>query len=114
MEIGIFGKQLLPSAISMLVFWPVLIAQIVGLVQQNNLDKEAYQIIEEGIKACENQAVNRTIAGNYCPFCGNSMPAGSVFCPSCGKKIEDSNTCLNCGAELPEGAAFCPKCGTKV
>ncbi len=114
LEVGIFGKQLIPTAISMLVLWPVLISQIIGLVQQNNLDKEAYQTIEEGIKACENQPVSKSMAGNYCPFCGKSMPDGSVFCPSCGKKIGDNNTCSSCGTVLPEGAAFCPKCGAKT
>ena len=114
LEVGIFGKQLIPTAISMLVLWPVLISQVVGMVQQNNLDKEAYQTIEEGIKACENQPVCKSMTGNFCPFCGENVPVGSVFCPSCGKKIENSNTCSNCGTVLPEGAAFCPKCGAKV
>ena len=114
LEVGIFGKQLIPTAISMLVLWPVLISQVIGMVQQNNLDKEAYQTIEEGIKACENQTVSKSMTGNYCPFCGESMPVDSIFCPSCGKKIENSNTCSNCGTVLPEGAVFCPKCGTKV
>ena len=113
LDVGIFGKQFLPSIVSMLVFWPVLISQVIKLVQQNNLDKEAYQTIEEGIKACENQPVSKSMAGNFCPFCGGNVPVGSVFCRRCGKKIENSNTCSNCGTVLPEGAAFCPRCGTK-
>ena len=44
MDVGVFGKQALPTAISTLVFWPVLIPQIYGLVQQNELDKEAYRV----------------------------------------------------------------------
>lgn len=113
MEVGVFGKQLLPSAISMLVFWPVLIPQIYGLIQQNNLDKEAYQVIGDAIRHCENQGGNMS-AANFCPYCGKQVPAGSKFCPGCGKNISDEVTCPNCGAPIDKGSAFCPKCGTKI
>ena len=113
MDVGIFGKQLLPSAISMLVFWPVLIPQIVGLVQQSSLDKEAYQIIGDAIHHLENSNSGRMI-GSFCPFCGKSVEPDSVFCPNCGGKLSENKDCPNCGFELPSGTVFCPKCGTKV
>ena len=113
MEVGIFGKQLLPSAISMLVFWPMLIPQIYGLIQQNNLDKEAYQVISDAIRHCEHHSNDRPDS-NFCPYCGKQIPAGSVFCPGCGKNVSDEVVCPNCGASVDKDSAFCPKCGTKI
>ena len=50
MEIGIFGKQWLPGTIATFLFWPVLVTQMIGLIQQNKLDQEAYQVLEKGIQ----------------------------------------------------------------
>ena len=48
--IGIFGQQAIPTIISMLFFWPVLITQIWGIVQQSKLDDKALEIAEEVLK----------------------------------------------------------------
>ena len=114
MEVGIFGKQALPAAISLLVFWPMLIPQIYGIVQQNELDKEAYKIIEKAIHIYEASAPKQ-YGGKFCPYCGKVFPSGSLFCPGCGTKIEEEcSVCPNCGTQPPEGSAFCPNCGTRV
>ncbi len=47
-----------------------------------------------------------------CIKCGQGMPQGSKFCPSCGSSQEASR-CTNCNAALPTGAKFCADCGTK-
>lgn len=114
MKIGIFGKQLVPTAITMLVFWPMLIPQIYGLVQQNKLDTEAYSVIAAAINECETSTLNSIDEDTaYCPFCGVKMPATANFCVSCGKRItEESRTCAKCGMEIPDSFAFCPNCGT--
>ena len=114
MKVGLFGKQLIPTAISMLVFWPVVIPQIYGLVQQNKLDTEMYGVIEAAIRECENSTLNETDEDTaFCPFCGVKMPASANFCVSCGKRItEESTVCTKCGLEIPETFAFCPSCGT--
>lgn len=121
MEVGIFGKQLIATAITLLVAWPVVIPQIIGLVQQNKLDEEAYQVIQDGIRACEgngsgvNISKGRAPGGSvFCPYCGAPAPAGSVFCNACGKKLAEERKCPSCGAEYPEGAAFCAQCGAKL
>ena len=113
MEVGIFGKQALPTAISVLVFWPVVIPQIYGLIQQNKLDTEAYSVIEDAIRYYERSDTGRG-AGEFCPYCGSDIPAGSVFCDRCGRKVAEELVCPKCGTELPEGSAFCLKCGTKL
>ncbi len=116
MKIGLFGKQLVPTAITMLVFWPMLIPQIYGLVQQNKLDTEAYSVIEAAIRECEESVINNIDEDTaFCPFCGVKMPASANFCVSCGKRItEESTVCSKCGIEIPDSFMFCPNCGTPV
>lgn len=48
-SVGIWGLQAIPTIISMLFFWPVLITQIWGVVQQSKLDDKALEIAENVI-----------------------------------------------------------------
>jgi hypothetical protein len=54
--VGIFGQQALPTAITLLVFWPVLVAQVWNMAQESNLDDEALRVAEESLKAHSSQA----------------------------------------------------------
>ena len=47
--VGIFGQQAIPTIISMLFFWPVLITQVWGMVEQSQLDDKALAIAEKVI-----------------------------------------------------------------
>jgi hypothetical protein len=49
--VGIFGQQAIPTAITLLVFWPVVIAQVWNMAQEANLDEEALRVAEESLKA---------------------------------------------------------------
>ena len=49
--VGIFGQQALPTAITLLVFWPVVVAQVWNMAQEAKLDKEALEVAEESLKA---------------------------------------------------------------
>ena len=57
-------------------------------------------------------------AKRKCLQCGAEIGSDSVFCNSCGAKVEtqESNNkfCTECGAEIPADAAFCTKCGCKL
>ncbi len=46
-----------------------------------------------------------------CPGCGKPGPAGSSFCPYCGKHLVVFEQCSNCRADIPPNAKFCPQCG---
>jgi len=48
-------------------------------------------------------------AGAPCAQCGNPVPAGAKFCPSCGTPV--SKMCANCGAANSGTAKFCSDCG---
>ncbi len=87
--VGIWGQQAIPTVISMLFFWPVLITQIWGMVEQAKLDDKALKIAE-GVIAANN---SNTI---------ESAPAmGHKFCTSCGtKNSESANFCCGCGMKL--------------
>lgn len=94
--VGIFGQQALPTVISMLFFWPVLLTQIWGLIQQSNLDDKALAAA---------QAVINENGGNIYSNVGSMTPPpipGSV------------KFCTTCGAKLPNNARFCSNCGSPL
>ena len=47
--VGIFGQQAIPTIISMFFFWPVLLTQVWGMVEQSQLDDKALAIAERVI-----------------------------------------------------------------
>ncbi len=98
--VGIFGQQALPTVISMLFFWPVLLTQIWGLIQQSNLDDKALAAAQAVIN--ENSGYGYGYAGcpTPPPFPGAAGAAGKF--------------CTNCGARLPENARFCSNCGSQL
>jgi hypothetical protein len=54
--VGIFGQQAIPTAITLLVFWPVIIAQVWNMAQESNLDDEALDVAEESLKSHASEA----------------------------------------------------------
>ena len=83
--VGIFGQQAIPTIISMLFFWPVLLTQTWGLIQQSNLNDHAMELIEKALRELET-STPMTVNGSFCPECGAS--ASGNFCSSCGKKLK--------------------------
>ena len=89
--IGIWGQQAIPTVISMLFFWPVLITQIWGMVQQSKLDDKALEIAKDVINASRYVSSTAT----------TSNAGGSKFCTNCGtKNSESANFCCGCGKPL--------------
>lgn len=89
-NVGVFGQQFIPTVISMLFFWPVLITQIWGLVQQSKLDDKALIIAQqEMLKFGTTSASTMTVSnGKFCPNCGNKLEQTSAkFCPNCGTAL---------------------------
>jgi len=54
--VGIFGQQALPTAITLLVFWPVVVAQVWNMARESKLDEEALGVAEESLKAHASEA----------------------------------------------------------
>lgn len=88
--VGIFGQQAIPTVISMFFFWPVLLTQIWGLIQQSSLDDRALAAAERGITSTAGSAnsfASGIDAGPFCPYCGKTILTDAVYCSKCGKKI---------------------------
>jgi hypothetical protein len=87
--IGILGAQILPTAIALLVFWPVIVTQIWGVVRAAKLDDEALGVIEAALVAAPVMAADGTPA---------AVPAVAAFCPSCGAaRAGSARFCVSCG-----------------
>jgi hypothetical protein len=92
--IGILGQQALPTVVSMLVFWPILVTQIWGAVQASKLDDEALSAVEAGIALAE--------GGDAAPVTPAApVAAGGGFCGQCGIPSAGGRFCTNCGSPLP-------------
>lgn len=96
-----------------------------GVVQENGEYAEPVNMIrsgEQNLKELENQlAATKGVV--QCSQCGGFVPAGNMFCPHCGNKMEQPQQengqqqggfCTNCGRPLEPGSAFCTNCGTPV
>lgn len=84
--VGIWGEQAIPTIISMLFFWPVLITQIWGMVQQAKLDDKALEIARDVIYM-NTRTPNSNEGGKFCTNCGAQNPQSAKFCCSCGKPL---------------------------
>ncbi len=88
--VGIFGQQAIPLAISMLIFWPVLITQISGMIRQAKLDNKVMDIAAETIaRETFRQSVPPPppAKGRFCTKCGKENTPDSAFCCACGNKL---------------------------
>jgi hypothetical protein len=87
---GIFGLQAIPTVISMLFFWPVLLTQIWGMIKQSNLDDTAMTYIEEALIAANafGHKPSNSILGDFCPTCGEETNGGN-FCSNCGRNLKE-------------------------
>jgi hypothetical protein len=61
--VGIFGQQALPTAITLLVFWPVVVAQVWNMAKESKLDDEALGVAEESLKAHSSEAPSGAAPG---------------------------------------------------
>ena len=92
--IGIWGQQAIPTVISMLFFWPVLITQIWGLVEQSSLDDRALALAEQTIAGDASSSASASSfasaqsgAHKFCTNCGTKTDGTSKFCPECGARL---------------------------
>ena len=87
--VGIWGQQAIPTVISMLFFWPVLITQIWGMVEQSKLDDKVLDIAQNVISMEANQKQETKDAGKskFCPYCGTENPADAKFCIRDGQRL---------------------------
>jgi hypothetical protein len=89
--IGVFGQQAIPTAISLLFFWPVLITQIWGIVKQSKLDDKSIEIAEKSVvqhtKGTDVFSSVQAQDKKFCTHCGTPNEEGVKFCRECGAKV---------------------------
>lgn len=94
--VGIWGQQAVPTIISMLFFWPVLLTQLWGLVKQSQLDDRALAAANEVVnkfyseagKTAQTQSAPHTEpTQKFCTYCGAENPIKAKMCHSCGNEI---------------------------
>jgi hypothetical protein len=95
-KVGIFGKQAVPTAISLLVFWPVLATQIWGMIREAELDNEAVRVVEVSLRRAQRL--------------GGGSPGGETQPPP-GAPSSAETFCTGCGTQLDASSAFCGACG---
>ena len=119
--VGIFGQQAIPTVITMLVFWPVLLAQIWGMVQQSKLDDLAINIAEEELNRlmqneCTQYAGVKTGEASAEPVVTDAPAPEKEPAPS----TTESEAAFRGGAVQPEEfqpelrPKFCPECGEPI
>lgn len=85
--VGIWGQQAVPSIISMLYFWPVLITQIWGMVEQAKLDDKALEVAQDTIMKEHTSDFSSDSGARYCTNCGTRNIESAKFCSNCGKPL---------------------------
>ncbi len=86
--VGIFGQQAIPTIIMLYFCWPVLLAQIWGMVQQSKLDNRVINLAESYIASRRTGALAEPVfAAVFCTSCGKPQPEGMSFCGNCGTKL---------------------------
>lgn len=75
---GIFGMQTIPTTITLLACWPVLLTQTWGLIKQARLDDRALLVAMSAANDIK----------YHCTNCGELVSGDSLYCPHCGSKME--------------------------
>jgi len=103
---GIFGKQAIPTAITMLVAWPVVLTQVWGLVREAGLDDEAVRVVE--LSLGRHQRAARYDNDTFSDPAASFAPKAEAAAP---RSTSVSAGCTSCGGEVADSARFCPLCG---
>lgn len=123
--VGIWGQQAIPTIISMFFFWPVLLTQMWGMIEQSQLDDKALSIAQSVI----NEHVHGNPSGpdaNHGSSIGYSGNAGDISATH-GSHDDNSDNpthdysdsaankfCTHCGTKNPVSAHFCCGCGKEM
>lgn len=48
--VGVLGQQVIPTLLAYTIFWPIVLAQVWGLIKQSALDEKALTILHESFE----------------------------------------------------------------
>jgi hypothetical protein len=84
-NVGIWGQQIVPFAISLFLFWPVLVTQMWGIIEQSRLDDKVVATAKEAVAA--NATATEVSDVKICSACGQPNASAARFCNECGNKL---------------------------
>ncbi len=79
----VFKDQLIASALTWWVAWPVIIPQVIGMINQSNLDEKVIDVVSSAYQEFD---AGKTA---FCPFCGTKVSKGDTCCPHCGASLNN-------------------------
>lgn len=77
----VLKNQLIASTLSFFLFWPVIIPQIIGLINQSGLDDKAIGVIDAAYDTFANEHPT------FCTKCGGQITGNPSCCPHCGASL---------------------------
>lgn len=77
----VIKDQAIATILSMLVAWPVVIAQIIGLVNQSKLDEMAIETVTSAMAEYNEEKPV------FCTHCGKKVKSTDGICPICGERL---------------------------
>lgn len=77
----VIKDQAIATALSMLVARPVIIAQIIGLINQSKLDERAIETVNSAL------AEYNMAKPIFCTHCGKQVKSTDGICPECGNRL---------------------------
>jgi len=131
---GVFGKQAAVTAVTLVVWWPLAIAPVWGMIVQAGLDKEAVRVVEVSLKRAQRlsdlSAGDVTSTGGFpgdggaghaepqqrtqpVPSAHAAGPASPSGTTAAGRSAPTAVAafCAGCGTPLEDTAQFCGNCG---
>lgn len=95
-----------------------IVAAVISFIKIYYLNKENPSINTSNNLKHEttNNKETENIQFTNCPKCDAMIKIDSIFCESCGSKIDTivkDTVCMNCGSKLDKDSLFCENCGTK-
>lgn len=77
----VIKDQLIASSLTLFVTWPILIPQIIGLINQAGLDDKAIEIIDSAYTQFTDEKPT------FCTHCGGRIAGNHLTCPHCGAQL---------------------------
>lgn len=122
-RVGIFGKQAIPTMVTMLVMWQVIFLQAAEMIREAKLDDEAVRVVEDSLARNHRAAAVRGKGdgrADRATGAGGAAGAGGASGPGLRPEGADATSadapaqggsCTGCGASVDDSARFCPQCG---
>ena len=114
---GVFGKQAAVTAVTLLVWWPLAIAPVWGMIVQAGLDKEAVRVIEVNLRRAQRLSdlsasdVTSTGGSSSSGVAGQAEPQQRTQPVQNAAPATAVAFCGGCGTQLEASAQFCGNCG---